>query len=69
MEKAQRWKGGAYVYGVQQDETQCPLHAFLSPLGHEGWDPQHAAAEASKTPQEALLPLIGDQVLEGSLHY
>lgn len=69
VEKAQRREGGAYVHGVQQDETKSPLHALFSTFGHESWDPQDAAAETSKTLQEALLPLFTDQVLEGPLHH
>lgn len=69
VEEAQRGERSAYVHSVQQDETKGPLHALLSPLGHEGWDPQHTAAEALKPLQEAIPPLFADQVLEGPLHH
>lgn len=69
VEKAQRRERSAYVHGVHQDETEGPLHTLLSPLGHERWDPEHAAAEALETLQEAIPPLFTDQVHEGSLHH
>lgn len=69
VEKAQRGEGGAYVHGVQQDEAKGPLHALLSPFRHEGRDPQHTAAEALEPLQEAVPPLVADQVLEGPLHH
>lgn len=69
VEQAQRREGGAYVHSVQQNETKGPLHTLLSPLGHKGWDPQHTAAEALKPLQEALPPLLTDEVLEGPLHH
>lgn len=69
VEKAQRGEGGAHVHGVRQDETKGPLHALLPPLGHEGWDPQHTAAEALETLKEAVPPLLAHQVLEGPLHH
>ena len=54
---------------MQQDEAEGPFHALLSPLGHEGWDPQHTTAEALKTLQEAIPPLLVHQVLESSLYH
>lgn len=69
MEKTQWRESSAYVHSVQQNETQGPLHALLSSLGHEGWDPQHTPAEALKPLQEAIPPLFTDQVLEGPLHH
>ena len=69
VEEAQRGEGGADVHSVQQDETERPLHPLLSPLGHERRDPQHAATEALKPLQEAIPPLVTDQVLEGPLHH
>lgn len=69
VEKSQRREGSAHVHGVAQDEAKSPLHALFAPLGHEGRDPQHAAPEALEAPQEALLPLLADQVLEGPLNH
>lgn len=69
MEKPQWGEGGPYVYSMQQDEAEGPVHALLSAFGHEGWDPQDAAAEALQPPQEAIPPLFTGQVLEGPLHH
>lgn len=69
MKKPQWREGRANVHSVQQDETKSPLHALLSPLGHEGRDPQHTAVQALQPLQETLAPLLTDKILEGSLHH
>lgn len=69
VEEPQRGEGGAHVHRVQQDEAEDPLHALLTALGHEGRDPQHAAAEAAQPAEEAAPPLVVGQVLEGPLHH
>lgn len=69
MEKAQWGESSANIHRVQEDEPKGPLHPLLSPLGHEGWDPQHTAAEAFQPLQESLPPLFIDKIPESSLHH
>lgn len=69
MQQAQRGEGGAHVGRVAQDEAQGPLHALFPPFGHEGRDPQHAAAQAPEAPREAPPPLVVHQIPESSLHH
>lgn len=69
VEKPQRGEGGPHIHSMQQNEAEGPGHALLAAFGHEGRDPQDAAAEALQPPQEASPPLFTGQVLEGPLHH